>query len=104
IRIKNVGTKDATNLLVKALLSKNIEPSATSGNDGREAQFNKEQQLLVFPPIDRLGHGKEVVLGIKVKAIEKGMGTCRVFLMHDDLDQNEALEDMAAFKITAPRP
>lgn len=105
IRIKNIGTKEATNLLVKAVLSKNIEPGGTNNGtaDPTAAKFHPSQQLLVFPPIDRLGNGKEVVLGIKVKATEKGLGTCRVFLMHDDLGKDESLEDMSAFKITAPR-
>jgi uncharacterized repeat protein (TIGR01451 family) len=106
IRIKNIGTKDGSNLLVSAALSKSIEPIETkNGTDDRtQAQYNPAQQLLVFPPIDRLGPGKEVVLGIKVKATGKGLGTCRVYLMHDDLTaQEERLEDMASFKITARR-
>ena len=104
IRVKNIGTKDATNLLVRALLSKNIEPIETRNGTGDriQAQFNPAQQMLVFPPIDRLGPSKEVVLGIKVKASAKGLGTCRVFLIHDELDDGEHFENMAAFRITAP--
>jgi uncharacterized repeat protein (TIGR01451 family) len=105
IRIKNIGTKDGSNLLVSAALSKSIEPIETkNGTDDRtQAQYNPAQQLLVFPPIDRLGPGKEVVLGIKVKATGKGVGSCRVSLMHDDLAaQDERLEDMASFRITTP--
>jgi uncharacterized repeat protein (TIGR01451 family) len=105
IRIKNIGTKDGTNLLVNALLAKSIEPLETrNGTDDRtQAKYNPAEQRLVFPPIDRLGPGKEVVLGIKVKVTGKGLGWCRVYLMHDDLTaQEERLEDMASFKITAP--
>jgi uncharacterized repeat protein (TIGR01451 family) len=103
IRIKNIGSKDASNILAKAMLSKNIEPVETrNGTDDKtQAQYNPAQQLLVFPPIERLGPGKEIDLAIRVKATGKGLGTCRVFLMHDDLNQDEALEDMASFKITA---
>jgi uncharacterized repeat protein (TIGR01451 family) len=101
IRIKNIGTKDATNLLVRATLSKNIVPDATSGNDGKEAKWNEAESLVVFPPIDRLAVGKETVLGIKVQAKDKGFATCRVYLVHDE--QDEPLEDMAAFKITPLR-
>src|SRR4051794_36808784 len=50
---------------------------------------------------DRVQVRKEVVLRIKVKAVDPGLGTWRVHLIHDDLDQDEVLEDMAAFKITA---
>jgi hypothetical protein len=105
IRIKNIGTKDATGLLVRAVLT-NVDPIQTrNGNDDRtQAQYKAAEHLLVFPPIDRLSPSKEIVLGIKVKATGKGLGMCRVFLMHDDLNQDEQLEDMTAFKITAPRP
>ena len=87
IRIKNIGTKPATHILISAVLSKNIEPIETrNGTDDRtQAQYNPAQQLLVFPPIDRLNPSQEVVMGIKVKATGKGLGTCRVYLMHDDL-------------------
>jgi uncharacterized repeat protein (TIGR01451 family) len=106
IRIKNIGTKEARNILIQAVLSKNIEPIETrNGTEDRtQAQYNPAQSVLVFPPIERIGTGQEVVLGIKVKAKEKGFGTCKVSLMHDDLEnKTEALEDMASFKITPRR-
>jgi uncharacterized repeat protein (TIGR01451 family) len=105
IRIKNIGTKPATHILISAVLSPTIVPIETNnGTDDRtQAQYNEAQHLLVFPPIDRLNPSQEVVMGIKVKAAGKGLGTCRVYLMHDDLDQNEKLEDLASFKITASR-
>jgi hypothetical protein len=88
------------------VLSKNLEPIETkNGTDDRtQAQFNPAQSLLVFPPIERLGRNKEIVLGIKVKANAKPMGTCRVFVVHDDVEQpDQAPEDMASFKITTRR-
>jgi hypothetical protein len=68
IRLKNLDTKDATNLEIRAMLSKNIEPIETkNGTDDRTSvQFDPAQRLLVFPPIDRLGVGEEVRLIIKV--------------------------------------
>jgi uncharacterized protein (TIGR03067 family) len=103
IRLKNSGTKDATRIQVRAMLSKNIEPIETKNGTGDRtlAQFDPTQQLLVFPPIDRLGAGQEVRLIIKVKGKAKGFGTCRVQMLQDGED--EPLEDVAAFKITAPR-
>jgi hypothetical protein len=103
IRIKNIDTKDATHILVRAVLSKNITPDSVSGNDGKPVQavWNEAERCMAIPGIDRLGVGEESVLRIKVKANAGGMGTCRVYLMQDG--QDEPLEDMAAFKITAPR-
>jgi uncharacterized repeat protein (TIGR01451 family) len=107
IVIKNIGTKDATNVLVSAWYSKNtIEPIETkNGTDDRtQAKYNPETQQILFPAMERLGPGKEVVLGIRVKAIAKGVGICRVGLMHDDVTtQDERLEDLASFKITTAR-
>jgi uncharacterized repeat protein (TIGR01451 family) len=112
IRIKNIGTKEATNLLVRAFLSPNVSPEETNNgtDDPTPAQFKADNKvdgkplpLLVFPKIDRLGPGKELVLGIKVKAAAAGLGTCRAYLLHDELKEDEAIEDIAAFKITAPR-
>jgi hypothetical protein len=105
IRIKNVGTKEATQILVKAWYSPNIKPLETSnGTDDRtEAKFNASKQLIAFPAIDRLAPGKEVVLGIKVQAVDQGQAKCKVSLMHDDMNEKESLEGMASFKITARR-
>ena len=56
-----------------------------------------------FPIIERLGPGKEMVLGIKVKVTkpQPKIGTCRVYLLHDEL--SEPLEDMAGVKVTESR-
>jgi uncharacterized repeat protein (TIGR01451 family) len=106
IRLKNIGTKPAAHILISAVLSPNIEPIETrNGTDDRtQAQYNPTKQLLVFPPIDRLNPSQEVIMAIKIKATGKGLGTCRVYVMHDDLAQDERLEDLASFKITASHP
>ncbi len=98
IRLRNYGTKEATRLLVSAKLSDNFEVKDTAG--GPEGQSFQKGDRLLFPLIERLGPGKEMVLGIKVKVTKSQpkIGTCRVFLQHDDL--TEPLEDMAAVKVT----
>ena len=46
----------------------------------------------------------DAILGIKVQALEQGIARCEVTLNHDDASKPEdALKDMAAFKITVPR-
>jgi hypothetical protein len=106
IRVKNIGTKEATRIQVVAEHSKNIKPIETSNgtDDHTEAKYNPAKQQIAFPPIDRLSPGEEVILGIKVQALEQGIARCEVFLLHDDASKPEdALKDMAAFKITVPR-
>jgi uncharacterized repeat protein (TIGR01451 family) len=100
IKVVNSGTKDATGLLVSATLSEAIKPGQTYGTD-QGARYSKAENKVVFPKIERLGHGKSLELGIEVEAIKNGLGVCRVSLTHDEL--SEKLDDVAAFKITATR-
>lgn len=102
IRVVNSGTKEATNLSISAVHSDNVEPIDTKGTD-EQAKHNLAEHKVVFPLIPRLGPGKAMELGIRVKAIKPGTGlaTCRVFLLHADLP--EKLEDVAAFKIAPTR-
>jgi uncharacterized repeat protein (TIGR01451 family) len=98
IRLRNYGTKEAVGLKVWAKLSDNLEVTDTAG--GPEA-FRKDD-MLKFQLIPRLGPGKEMTFAIKVKVTKSQpkIGTCRVFLLHDDLNPTEALEDMAGVKVT----
>ena len=102
INVKNHGSKDATRLQISAQLSENVEPEGFTGvEDGKEAKFDPANRILVFPEIARLGFGKEMELAIKVKATKTGLATCRVALVHADLETK--LEGMAATKVTASR-
>jgi uncharacterized repeat protein (TIGR01451 family) len=108
IRVRNYGTKDATNIQLSAKVSENLEVTGSfdmpsglefmkdtkGGPDGalwlRDAQGNG---------IKRLGPGKELVMGleVKAKAAEPKFATCRVTATHDDLSGN--YEDMAGVKV-----
>jgi uncharacterized repeat protein (TIGR01451 family) len=102
INVKNHGSKDASRLQISAQLSENLEPIAYSGVEGaNEQNFDVANRKLVFPEIARLGFGKEMELAIKVKATKTGLATCRVALVHADLETK--LEGMAATKVTASR-
>jgi uncharacterized repeat protein (TIGR01451 family) len=100
IKVVNSGTKEASQLLISAELSRNIVPQRTSGTD-TQASWNKKDNKIVFPTIEKLGPGKSIELEILVKAVEPGIATCRVYLVHEDL--KEKLDDVAAFKITPTR-
>jgi hypothetical protein len=99
IRIKNLGTKEATRLLVSAKLSPNLKVLNTAGHD-EVAHFKSPAQRdeLVFPVIDRLGPGKELVLKIKVQATKQGLATCRIFMLHDDMEA--PVDDVAYTRVT----
>jgi uncharacterized repeat protein (TIGR01451 family) len=101
IKIVNNGTKEATNLLVSAELSKNLDADQTSGTDVG-ADYSQTSHRLVFPVIKKLGPGKSIELGIRVNAVAEGIATCRVFLQHDDL-KDQKLDDMAKLMITTTR-
>ncbi|QEH35569.1 Large cysteine-rich periplasmic protein OmcB precursor [Aquisphaera giovannonii] len=104
VYLRNYGTKEATKVLVTAKLSDNMKVEETGGHNAK-SYLSKETGEIVFPVIERLGAGKEMLLTIKVKVVkpEPKMGTCRVFCMHDGLDPNGKLEDMAGVKIGESR-
>jgi uncharacterized repeat protein (TIGR01451 family) len=102
IRLRNYGTKEATKLQVEAKLSNNLFAEEVAG--GPEEVFRSEAgDEVKWGIIDRLGPGKEMTMSIKVKVTkpQPKIGTCRIFLLHDDL--TEKLEDMAGVKITESR-
>ncbi|WP_165226415.1 DUF11 domain-containing protein [Aquisphaera insulae] len=106
ILVRNYGTKEATNLNLRAALSSNVQVEETGGGPNKPAHVNpgKEGEV-IFPPIERLGPGKEIALSIKVKILKPvpKIATCRVFLLHDGLEPNETLEDMAGVKVGESR-
>jgi uncharacterized repeat protein (TIGR01451 family) len=103
IKVTNKGSKAATHLLISGRHSPELIVKKTAGTDEpvRYTQdpagktFNGD---FVFPMIERLNPGQEVVLGVQVRALKPGVATCRVFLRHDDVEQ--AVEDMAALRVT----
>ncbi len=104
IRLRNYGTKDATNLQVTANLSKNLQvEKAGGGSKDVTVAMSKDKDAVTFGEISKLGPGKEIVLGVVVRVIgeDPKLATCRVFVTHDDL--TERFEDMAGVKITSTR-
>ncbi|MFO0891022.1 MAG: hypothetical protein U0790_17995 [Isosphaeraceae bacterium] len=103
IRLRNHGTKEATQIKVRAELSKNLAVEATGGGPSEQALASPGLDKVNFPTIPRLGPGKEMELFVKVKVTkaDRGLGTCRVFVEHDDLA--EPLEDLAGVKINESR-
>jgi uncharacterized repeat protein (TIGR01451 family) len=104
IRLRNYGTKEATHLLVMANLSKNLKfENAGGGSQDIQVAYSETEHAVKFDKIDKLGPGKELILGVLVRVASDTpkLATCRVFLTHDDL--TERLEDMAGVKVTAVR-
>jgi uncharacterized repeat protein (TIGR01451 family) len=102
IRIKNAGTKEATKVLVQAKLSDNMLPGETYGTpDDEQAKFNAADKTVLFPFIERLAPGAELVLELKATAKAPGLASCRVYLTHDDLG-GEKIEDVVTTKVTGP--
>jgi uncharacterized repeat protein (TIGR01451 family) len=102
ITMKNVGTKEAKNLIVSADLQ-NVDVQKVSGIDSTaEAVFDDKTGKLKFPAIESLTPGRELNLSILVKATKPGTAKCRVVVFHDDIKDAEAgLEDTASARITS---
>jgi uncharacterized repeat protein (TIGR01451 family) len=106
IRLRNYGTKDATHLQVTANLSPNLKYKAAGAGPGaQDVQVFQKDNAVKFVEIDKLGAGKELVLGVRVTVDgpDPKLATCRVSVTHDDLPDNEKFEDMAGVKVTTQR-
>ena len=66
------------------------------------AHFEKDN-VVKFVEIEKLGPGKEMVLGVQVQVTgeDPKLATCRVSVTHDDL--TDKFEDMAGVKVTSQR-
>jgi uncharacterized repeat protein (TIGR01451 family) len=106
IRLRNYGTKEATNILVTATLSGNLKPievaHSPTGINGEVAQDNK----VIFVDaqgngIPRLGPQKELLMGIvvEVTGADPPVAICKVTATHDDDKSGPALEDQARIKV-----
>jgi uncharacterized repeat protein (TIGR01451 family) len=106
IRLRNYGTKDATRLLVTATLSPNLKfEKAGGGTQNVQPHYNAKENGVMFDGIDKLGPGKEIVLGIVVTVTgpDPKLATCKVSVVHDDLPDGNKFEDMAGVKVTTQR-
>ncbi len=104
IRLRNYGTKDATNIQVTATLSPNLEvQDAGGGSKDVKVAVTEKKDAVKFDQINKLGPGKEMVLGILVKVVgeQPKLATCKVVIAHDDL--TDTFEDMAGVKVTSGR-
>jgi uncharacterized repeat protein (TIGR01451 family) len=105
IRLRNYGTKEATNLQVSATLTDNLEVQDAGGGGSKDviAQIAPNKHGVLFDQISKLGAGKEMTFGIVVNVIgdTPKLATCKVVLTHDDLSDH--FEDMAGVKITNGR-
>jgi RNA polymerase sigma factor (sigma-70 family) len=106
IRLRNYGTKDATHLVVKAKLSPNLEFVKAGGrSQDFDVKHIPQENAVMFQRIDKLGPSKEIVLGVvaKVTGRDPKLATCRASVIHDDLPDGNAFEDMAGVRVTSPR-
>lgn len=103
ITIKNKGSAAATKILVSGRHSAELEIQKTAGTEesakyAESASAKPVDRVFKFPMIDRLEVGKEIVLGIQVKALKTGLATCRISAWHDDIEQ--PVEDMEKVRVT----
>ena len=104
IRLRNYGTKDATNIQVTATLSDDLEfQDGGGGSKDVKIGVSKDKHQVSFTQIKKLGPGKEIVLGILVQVVgdQPKLATCKVVMWHDELP--DKFEDMATVKVTSGR-
>ncbi|MBX6315242.1 MAG: DUF11 domain-containing protein [Isosphaeraceae bacterium] len=85
IRIINKGSKEATNIQIRAKLSENLSYVETAGTE-QDAGWDQANREVVFPQIPRLAARESLPLTIRVKAEKSGPATCSVTLTYDGLN------------------
>lgn len=106
IELQNIGTKEATNLVLSATVSKNLIPIGSfdvpPGMEFRKGDGQVILQDAGGGGIKRLAPGKKLVMGLEVEVAgaEPKVGTCRVQVKHDELP--EGVDAMAHVKILPP--
>lgn len=103
ISVKNKGSKAATKILVSGRHSPEVLIKKTAGTEEparykQDAAGKPDNGGFLFPEIERLDVGQEIVLGVQVEALKIGLATCRIFVMHDDVEQ--PVEDMEKVRVT----
>ncbi len=99
-KLKNVGTKSAKNILVRAKLSPNIEFVDSTVEWGGSSGKDTATEEIVFTALDVLPVGREYEVTIKVKGLKPGSANCRFSLIHDDsADPSARIEDVAQTRV-----
>ena len=88
IQVRNLGSKEATKILINGTLTTNMVIVGISGLD-KEVRFNVKDGRFTFPEIERLAPGQTLALTIEAKAVDQGSGMCRLLLDHADLPHGE---------------
>ncbi len=106
IHIKNTGTKEATGLQLSGQLT-NFTVLQQFGLEKGEVSFKPETGNIVFPLIDRLDPGKEIVLSLELKPKQAGPAKANISLAHAEQGDEGKVEDVIATTVTGsgrPRP
>ena len=103
IRLRNYGTVDATNIQVDARLSDNLEAQYTTSGSEPPDPIASQNRAIKFHRIERLGSGKEMILGIRVRAVgsSRSLAICSVRVACDGI--SGYLQRNGAVQLTAAR-
>ena len=88
IRLRNDGSKEATNIQITGqLLGDTMQVLGVIGADGKlvPPAAGQAANLAMLPLVDRLPPGAEVTLTVRIKALKAGDGSCQVTILHDDI-------------------
>ena len=94
IQVVNRGSKEATNVQVRAYFSEGIEPTRVAGHPG---EVVAEEGEVRFQPIRSIGPGQTVTLTVTARAFEAGNLRFRVELEADDPDTRLVGEESTRF-------
>lgn len=102
IRLVNDGTAEARDIAVKARFSDHLQVLSVSGADAKAPVAQQPTDgVAILPSVPSLPPGAEVTLGVHVKAIKEGTGSCEVLVSHKDLAPEVGAKTTTVTRITS---
>jgi uncharacterized repeat protein (TIGR01451 family) len=84
ISLENMGTKEASQVVLSAELTSNLKIEETDHEGEEQAKFDPKTGRLLFPTISRMAPGGQQRLLIRARALEPGVAKCHLYLLFDN--------------------
>src|SRR5262249_55830773 len=81
-----IGTKEATQVILSAELTKNLKIEQTDHDGDEDAKYDPKTGRLVFPVIPRMPPNTKQRILIRARALEPGGANCHLKLSYDNDD------------------
>jgi len=93
VRVKNEGSKSATNVAVHCEIPAGVELLSAKG----PTDASKEKRTVLFKPVPQLSPGQELVFRVYVKGMHPGDHRIKALVSSDSLEEPLLKEEQTKF-------